>query len=268
MNHFDPHYFIFQLPLYREIEIDKANSDSFIQLMRFNGSIDEYSPVLKENTTYKIDNRPSNDISAGYDHYVSLYKGFRKFELICTRNGNRMVIYLRVFETKKDVFFVEKIGQFPSIADLEIAKIKEYSIILKNDKLKEISKAVGLAAHGVGIGSFVYLRRVFEFLIEEAHSIAKEDEGWDESKYLAHRISDKIELLSHHLPTFLVENKGLYGILSKGIHELTEDECLSYFEIVKVGIEFILDEKLEKALKEKKIAEAKRRIQETTKDLK
>ena len=78
--------------------------------------------------------------------------------------------------------------------------------------------------------------------------------------YQNSRISEKIELLDKHLPGFLVENKILYGILSKGIHVLTENECLEYFETVKVGIELILDEKLEKFEKEKKIEEAKKKF--------
>lgn len=48
------------------------------------------------------------------------------------------------------------------------------------------------------------------------------------------------------LPDFLVKNRDLYGILSKGIHELSEDECLSYFDPVKAALELILDQALEK----------------------
>ncbi len=37
----------------------------------------------------------------------------------------------------------------------------------------------------------------------------------------------------------------MYSILSKGIHELSEEECLQYFKLMKIGIELILDEQLE-----------------------
>jgi len=36
----------------------------------------------------------------------------------------------------------------------------------------ELSTAIGLYSHGVGIGSLIYLRRVFEFLIDEAYNKA------------------------------------------------------------------------------------------------
>jgi hypothetical protein len=37
----------------------------------------------------------------------------------------------------------------------------------------------------------------------------------------------------------------MYGILSKGIHDLSEEECLAHFEVLRNGIELILDQKLE-----------------------
>ena len=74
------------------------------------------------------------------------------------------------------------------------------------------------------------------------------------------RMDEKIEDLKDHLPSFLVENKEIYVILSKGIHELTEDECLGYFDAVKTGIEFILDQKLEQEKNKKKKEEAQARI--------
>jgi hypothetical protein len=44
------------------------------------------------------------------------------------------------------------------------------------------------------------------------------------------------------LPDFLVQNKKVYTILSKGIHELEEDECLKAFEMLKQAIFIILGE--------------------------
>jgi hypothetical protein len=69
-------------------------------------------------------------------------------------------------------------------------------------------------------------------------------------------MDEKIELLKLHLPEFLVQNRKLYGILSKGVHELSERECLEYFDSVKVGVELILDEKLEQHKKQQKIKSA------------
>lgn len=64
--------------------------------------------------------------------------------------------------------------------------------------------------------------------------------------------SEKIEKLQDKLLCFLVDNNILYGILSKGIHELTEKECLLYFDYVKQAIEVMLDENIEMIEKNKK----------------
>lgn len=62
----------------------------------------------------------------------------------------------------------------------------------------------------------------------------------------------KIDLAKNHLPEFLVENKKIYSILSKGIHQLEEKECNDLFPILKTSIEIILDEKIEKQKRELK----------------
>ncbi len=126
---------------------------------------------------------------------------------------------------------------------------------------------MGLAAHGVGIGSFVYLRRIFEDLVQAAHLEAVQDPGWNDEVYIRGRMDEKIGLLQHHLPSFLVQNRSLYSILSKGIHELSEQECLQYFSSVHMGIELILDEKIEQEERRKKIERASHAIADVRRKL-
>jgi hypothetical protein len=156
--------------------------------------------------------------------------------------------------------WVQKVGQYPSVADLHSAKMKRYRKVLSSEDYRELNRAVGLAAHGVGIGAFVYLRRIFECLIEEAHQIARHDSAWDEDLFLRSRMPEKIVLLASHLPSFLVENKSLYSLLSKGLHDLSEDECLQFFSVTQLGIELILEERI--ATKEKN-----EKIEQVTKDI-
>ena len=74
------------------------------------------------------------------------------------------------------------------------------------------------------------------------------------------RMEDKIQALKDHLPKFLVDNKSLYSILSTGIHQLNEEDCLSYFDTVRAGIEIILDEKLEEIKRQEKMKIAQQKI--------
>ena len=157
----------------------------------------------------------------------------------------------------KFIFYIKdktitKIGQYPSMADLATTEIQQYRKILKDEDFREFSRAVGLVSHGIGIGAFVYLRRIFERLIEESHLIAKQADGWVEDKYNSSKIDQRIKILKDYLPSILVKNRKLHPILSKGIHELSEEECLNAFPAVKGGIELILDEKISKKERDEK----------------
>lgn len=263
MKLLEPYNFIFELPLYTEVQINNENKSEFLQLVKFRGKIDAYNPTLKQESTFIV--TPPAHLTQPVNMYN--LQGFHEFNIKCVRNDYYIKILVLLYDNAEEDDSEEilnytflKVGQYPSIADLHISKVKNYDKVLPNEKIREMSRAIGLAANGVGIGSFVYLRRIFEYLIEDAKSSASKDAGWDEKIYLQSRMVEKIEILKDHLPQFLVTNKNMYGILSSGIHELTEQDCLKYFEAVKVGIEIILDEKVEKLSKEKKIIEANKKL--------
>ena len=264
MNYLEPYNFYFNLPIYTPITITSENEEALNDLLSAKDKrIDGYHPYLKENTTYSISAFRSLINESRY--FYSSNAGGAFCILTCLRAGEKFFFFID-YDKEKGIF--QKIGQFPSIATFHINQIKKYDKVLSGNRLKEFTRAIGLAANGVGIGSFVYLRRIFEALIEEAHEKAKADNNWDEDTYQRQRMTEKIEMLKLHLPTFLVENKSLYGILSIGVHELKEKDCLEHFETVKIGIELILDEKVEQFEKDKKIAEAKQKISALTQKIK
>jgi len=144
-----------------------------------------------------------------------------------------------------------KIGQFPSIADIEIHNIDKYRKLLKNE-YRDFSKAIGLYANGIGAGSLVYLRRIFENLIDEKREIAASNPEWDNDNYQRAKMDEKIKMLKSFLPPILVENRKIYGLMSKGIHELSEKTCKDIFPNIELGIELILDTKLAEIEKKNK----------------
>lgn len=189
--------------------------------------------------------------------------------LKCKRYNNlfHFFIHLEKDETGNTIS-IAKVGQYPSIADLHIKQIHRYDKVLNKDKMKELTKAIGLAANGIGIGSFVYLRRIFEHLVFEAFQIAKKEKlEFDEDKFNTSKMDGKIKSLKGYLPTFLVENHSIYGILSKGIHELGEEDCRNYFTILRESIELILDEKLEQLQKDKKKKEISSALSKISNDI-
>jgi hypothetical protein len=256
MDNLSPDTFFFDLPLYTPIQIADENWDQFVRLLQFNNRLDGYNPFIKEQTTFS----GYGYITTNLQHFVD-YGGVNQLSIKCLRSDKVFTFYIHYNSSKKVLM---KVGQYPSIADFHISQIKKYDKILTTEKLKEFTRGIGLAANGVGIGSFVYLRRIFEDLIEEAHLVAKDKTGWDEESYKQKRIVERIELLKAYLPNFLYENRSLYGILSVGIHSLKEEDCLAYFDTVRVGIELILDEKLDEYKKQQKIEEAKQRLLSVT----
>lgn len=291
--------FITNTPLYRAIEFSEKG---IIELEFFEGSIDAFCPLCKQESVFQRlykkpkayiqsrvlgatwrDDYSIQDLLTGTVIRLEINVRYRLFgedesimladylkshrvipmNFICSRDNCYPLYYIFSISGKT----ATKIGQFPSLADLHTGGEKKYRKIL-GAKHKEFIRAIRLSANGIGIGSFVYLRRVFEELIERAHIEAKKANDWDEEKYTKSRMDDKIQLLKKYLPSFLVENRKIYKILSKGIHALSEEECLKYYSLIKAGIELMLDEIIEKQDKEEKIAMVQPGIDEIHKELK
>ena len=203
-------------------------------------------------------------MNRSYDFYSGLKNKTIEVDFYCSRESTHVLKFLFLFNNNS----VTKIGQYPSSADLASYDIQKYSRLLGKERYREFSKAVGLNSHGVGIGSFVYLRRIFEHLVEESHLEQKTSIGWNETQYKDSRLGKKISMLKDALPSFLVDNISIYSILSKGIHELIEEECLKAFPLMKSSIELILDEKIMIAERAAKIQTAKSAISGLTQQLK
>ena len=182
----------------------------------------------------------------------------------CTRDTDHTILY-DLITTEKEII---KIGQFPSYASISVVNIEKYKSLLK-DEFAEFSKAIGLFSHGIGIGSFVYLRRIIENLVYKMYENNKSELQIKENEfYYELSFKEKITSLEGYIPDFLVENRNLYSILSKGIHELSEEECKEYFPQLKLAIELILDDLLAKKIRRKKEKELSKFVAQTTGDLK
>lgn len=67
---------------------------------------------------------------------------------------------------------------------------------------------------------------------------------------LRKRMEDKIDYVKDNLPDYFNENSHIYGILSKGVHELEENECQKYLPLLKAIIIYALDEAADRRSKE------------------
>lgn len=240
-------------PLYEEIPYSQNLLDELAGMLFIDQLNDVHCPDCKISSLFRL----NNQYSSGY--HSTWYEGdgvYYKRVFTCLRNTEHtLTFFFRI-----DNFKVQKVGQYPSMADLNTYDVKKYSTVLDKQQYSDLRKAIGLASHGIGIGSFVYIRRIFEDLVERARVHAEKQGGINIESYNSCRMAEKIKMLEKYLPPFLFEHRKIYGILSKGVHELTEEECLKSFDIVKVGIEIILDEHLEEKARQAKIDAASKAI--------
>jgi len=236
---------LLERPLYDGVDINSTTLHYLRALRTQEHALDSYCPFCERDSTFKI------NINSAHTIELDSVSNFQR-SMTCARDDNHVFYFWLRLSSRN----VRKVGQFPSYGDINLYDVKQYAGVIEASLFREFTKAIGLAAHGVGIGSFVYLRRIFESFVEEARQAAQQDPAWEEEKFRSSRMSEKIELLSHHLPAFLVENKAIYSILSKGIHELSEQECLDHFVVLKTGIEIILEARLAEKKKQEKQKQA------------
>lgn len=234
--------FLMSEPLYAVVAFDPQSWKEGAALFCGTLKVDGHCPQCGRDATFKRGNK------AAYDGRVGIgdaRDGFYIVALQCVRNDDHTIhIFLQ-----KDRNAIQKVGQWPSLADIALDELKEYKALLKGKDAAEFHKAIGLAANGVGVGSFVYLRRIFERLITKAFDKNKAANGWKDEDFYRQRMPEKIAQLSAFLPAFLVENRKVYGVLSKGLHELAEEECLAYFAALKMAILVILEQEKERRRK-------------------
>lgn len=174
----------------------------------------------------------------------------------CSRRPDHLYSFFFSYDEREAI--LTKVGQTPSLEDVAGADIERYRKLLGKD-FSELRKATGLFAHGIGIGSFVYLRRIFEKLVEDARHAA-DPEGTNEEAFRKLRMSERITALASLLPPALVKYRETYGIMSKGLHELGEEECKTYFPAIRAAVIMMLEQKYEAAEKAKAAAELDRAV--------
>lgn len=174
---------------------------------------------------------------------------FFNIELICPVCSEKHS-YSFVFNGNK----VIKIGQYPTFAKQQTYEILKYKNIIPK-YYTELTRSLSAYSQNMGIASFVYLRRILEHLIDTKLKNIEGKKFIDKLKEVEE--SEKI------IPDEFQEIKGqIYTILSKGIHQYEEDECLNLYLAVKYIICSILDFELQKKENIKKSREAVKAIRD------
>lgn len=277
--------FLVKKGLYDEIEITKNNIYELADLVGGHVKIDIYCPECRENRVFSCKSIPYywyDDHSQTIEEktleqelvsWQRCQHGFKLadtteepwtwtnksleddtrlmvFKFFCAMDNTHHLDYIVLTHGNK----MKKIGQYPSVADLSLSELKEYKKVMSREDEKELRRAMGLYASGIGVGSFVYLRRIFERIIVNASQKAIKEGKIKEKDFNNAHVDEKIKMLSEYLPKVLVSNHVFYGIISKGIHELSEEECIEFFPVMQSFIMMILRqwEKMRKDEEEEK----------------
>jgi hypothetical protein len=162
-----------------------------------------------------------------------------------------------------------KVGQWPSLTDFQIGDLAEFEDGMTKDQRKEFVRAINTAAHGFSVAACVYYRRIFEGVLADAKKILLAARGPDAlPDFDRLRTDEKIAALRDFLPPFMAEHPHIYGILSKGVHELTEEECAAEMPTLREAIELIMHERVEEVRKQKRKGAASRLLAQSVNRLK
>lgn len=154
---------------------------------------------------------------------------------------------------------IQKVGQFPQTTLLAERKSVLYKSVLRriNDSFIDYSNAEKSKANGLVVGAYDYLRRVFENMINyylKKNNIILSDNPRAKEKIKAVEFEFNSKIRKFLAP--------LYGALSIGIHELSEEECQKHYEQLKAIIDIQLEYIKENDDMEKQLSESSKALNE------
>lgn len=159
---------------------------------------------------------------------------YLEYHCKCTNKDEHRYLMMISIELKNGNFIVRKIGQNPSMITVKEFDFDKYKKILDRLNAYDDYKKADLSnAEQFYVGSYAYLRRIFEKMIYYYLGDDKiEDDHMDK----------KIEAVKEEFdPRVRKLLKNLYGILSVSIHELDEEQSKEYYEYLKAIIDMQLE---------------------------
>lgn len=190
----------------------------------------------------------------------------------CGKGGKRFSISIRLIDAEKCEAY--KYGELPAFGPPIPARALR---LIQPDK-DLFLQGRGCEIHGLGIGAIAYYRRVVErqwtSLVDEILKVAVRtgsSEGVLQSLKAARderQFSKAVKDLKEAIPPVLLTNGHnplalLHRLLSEGIHEMTDQECLDLARNSRIVL-FDLAEKLQLALKDdKELKEAVNKLSNT-----
>ncbi len=227
-----------------------------------NHAINMYNPNLNDKViTYEKSNYSSlsnNSSSITIYDINSRFFIFKKLECpTCDEKLTMIFLYEKNCIAKVYQSFISDI-----IKDEDIQRFKKMKL-LNEDDLKELNNANKCKKLGMNIASFVYMRRIFENMLQRIYEAHQSEVTIKDSskKFIDLFVKDKVKLLKPYLPILMNEEVSsdkyikLYKLLSEGIHKLNEDICESLYNIIKELLLMILEKEMQEKKNRKNLTE-------------
>ena len=146
--------------------------------------------------------------------------------------------------------FVQKVGQFPSYDIGLNSDLKKY---LSPEDESNYKKALICLSNNYGIGAYAYLRRIIQNeiiqLIKDISELEFDGVSQVKDAYENYKkdsqMAKLIDIINKHLPQSFKDSgdnpiRLLYGQLSGGIHEFSDEECFEKASSIDILINFVV----------------------------
>lgn len=227
-----------------------------------NHAINMYNPNLNDKViTYEKSNYSSLSNNSSTITIYDINSRFFIFKKLkcptCDEKLTMIFLYEKNCIAKVYQSFISDI-----IKDEDIQQFKKMKL-LNEDDLKELNNANKCKKLGMNIASFVYMRRIFENMLQRIYEAHQSEVTIKDSskKFIDLFVKDKVKLLKPYLPILMNEEVSsdkyikLYKLLSEGIHKLNEDICESLYNIIKELLLMILEKEMQEKKNRKNLTE-------------
>lgn len=190
--------FIFNMAPYKKITGEDF-AELYKELSHDNLSVDGYNPLFGVDTTYHLESLAIN-VGRGPYPPSELEPCDDNIRVMSFRCGRTSSIMTLVVYCNKEERYIMKIGTYPSLRDFHKDDIKKFDKVLNEQQKMELVTAIMISSNGVGIGSYVYLRRIFEGIVFEEAERAINDGVIDRAEFVKMRMDEKIVAIKDYLP--------------------------------------------------------------------
>lgn len=186
------------------------------------------------------------------------------FDCICAGCGKFHRAFL--IKVSDNLDYLIKVGQYPA-PDISVDKALS-KVLGKHEEL--FKKGLICEAQGYGIGAYAYYRRIVELTIDEllddiyelvdSSGKAEYKEALDETKKTT-IVAEKIALVKDILPESLRPSGmnplgALYEMLSAGIHEKSDEECIEIAGHIKAILTYFVKQVIRSKQEAKEFTES------------